>query len=120
MCGASEHLCSGICTGNTPATGCFTSQTCSACGAVQNGSPYCTPQGFCDVSCNAGYQPTGYSCVCSSMCCKDTDCAAGQTCMSGTCSGGGGTCDPFTCTASCILQMKIGTCIGNTCVCVSP
>jgi hypothetical protein len=72
------------------------------------------------VSCNAGYQPNGYSCVCSSMCCKDTDCAAGQTCMSGTCSGGGGTCDPFTCTASCILQMKIGTCIGNTCVCVSP
>ncbi len=119
VCGASEHLCSGTCTGNTPASGCFTSQTCSECAAVQNGSPMCTPQGSCDVSCNAGYQKNGNACVCSSMCCKDTDCASGQTCMGGTCSGGGGTCDSALCVVLCFAQGgKLGICSGNVCTCL--
>ena len=118
VCNAPDHLCSGVCTGNTPASGCFTSQVCSACAPVQNGSPMCTPQGFCDVSCNAGYQKNGYACICSSMCCSDANCPAGQTCSGGVCKAP--PCDPAACTASCIFQGKIGTCIAGMCICVSP
>ncbi|MDI3290335.1 hypothetical protein [Polyangium sp. 15x6] len=104
-----EHACAGVCAGNTPATGCFTSTTCTPCPAVQNGAATCNSTGLCDVSCNSGYVKNGFACVCQSQCCSDADCAAGQTCMGGTCSGGstgdgGVACNPFACVFDCAFQ----------------
>ena len=119
MCGATEHLCSGVCAPNTPQTGCFTSQTCSPCLAPANGSSICSAQGLCDVSCNSGYNKSGTTCVCASACCQNADCPSGQTCMGGTCSGGGGgTCDQAVCIATCLIQGKLGICQGSTCLCI--
>jgi hypothetical protein len=117
-CGASEHLCSGICTGNTPATGCFTSQTCAKCGDVPNGAPICNAQGACDANCPAGYTKNGYACECQSACCVDKDCGSGNICTGGTCStGGGGMCDDFFCALTCVVNGGFGACAGGKCLC---
>jgi hypothetical protein len=123
-CGPMEHLCNGVCNGNTPATGCFTSVSCSPCVAPANGTSSCTAAGVCDFSCNFGYNKSGNACVCAQQCCSNADCPAGETCAGGVCSGGGGMCDANDCQAQCFLicfpQMKIGfgTCNGNVCDCV--
>ncbi|MDC0742356.1 hypothetical protein [Polyangium mundeleinium] len=117
-----EHACAGVCAGNTPATGCFTSTTCTPCPTAQNGAAVCNTTGLCDVSCNAGYVKNGVTCVCQSQCCADADCAAGQTCMGGTCtsssssSSSGGGCDLFACIFTCGLQSK--DCDPFTCTCI--
>jgi hypothetical protein len=123
MCGAGQHLCAGVCTPNTPESGCFQSPDCSPCPTTANGKATCNAQGLCDVSCNSGYDKSGNSCVCPQQCCSNAECASGQTCMGGACSGGGsggggGGCDQFACTTQCLLQMKFGVCGPSGCMCI--
>ena len=122
-------MCNGTCVGNTPASGCLQSVSCTACPTPANGSATCTADGLCDVNCAVGYTKSGNQCVCATQCCTVQDCPAGETCSNGTCSGGGGgaggggACDDqqcqFTCTAQCIIMMKIGfgMCVNGMCSC---
>jgi hypothetical protein len=114
-CGANQHSCGGICTGNTPQTGCFTSSTCTACTAPQNGSSICSIDGECDFTCAAGYQQNGNTCSCAQQCCSNADCPAGETCGGGVCSGP--PCDMNACIAQCIIMGCVGVCMGD-CVCL--
>jgi len=118
-CGAQEHLCGGVCAGNTPATGCYTSASCAACTEPPNGAATCSAQGTCDAICDPGYQKVGAACQCASQCCTDADCAAGQTCSGGTCTSSQ-SCDMATCLAMCIMQGMIGACINDQCICAAP
>jgi len=121
MCPPMQHVCGGICVGNTPDTGCFGSTNCTACPTPLNGASKCDTAGQCDFYCNVGYTKSGSQCVCMTACCIDTDCSNGQTCSGGTCST---PCDQtqcqFTCTFQCATMNKIGTgtCTANGCTCV--
>ncbi|MCA9623383.1 MAG: hypothetical protein KC731_30390, partial [Myxococcales bacterium] len=115
QCNAPQHLCGGICVGNTPATGCYQSMSCTACPNVPNGTATCTMDGYCGANCNPGYMPSGTTCVCQSQCCSDADCGSGSSCQNGTCVAD---CDQALCIAACLLQMKVGICVSNSCVCV--
>lgn len=114
-CGANQHSCGGICTGNTPQTGCFTSSTCVACTPPQNGTAICSIDGECDFTCPAGYQQNGNACSCAQQCCSNADCPAGETCGGGVCSGPA--CDMNACIAQCIIMGCVGICMGD-CVCL--
>jgi hypothetical protein len=121
MCGMTEHVCSGMCAGNTIQTGCFGSASCAPCPAAPtHGTENCNASGQCAFSCDTNYVPSGASCVCSLACCADSDCAGG-TCVGGQCQSA---CDSSSCQAGCVfqcaLQMKvgIGQCQGANCVCV--
>lgn len=110
-CPPDKHLCGGICVGNTPATGCFTSATCTPCpNPPQNGVAVCNAQGTCDVMCNAPYVKSSNSCVCGQACCTDADCSGGGTCVNGACEVSM-SCTPqdlitcqLTCALSCSMQ----------------
>jgi len=117
-CGATEHLCGGICTGNTPATGCYQSVDCTACPNVPNGTATCDANGLCAATCNSPYVPSGNSCICPNQCCTNADCpTSGSTCDNGTCVEPS-TCDQALCIALCGLQSKIGVCLGDQCTCI--
>lgn len=138
-CGAQEHMCGGICTGNTPASGCFGSNTCDPCQAPANGTATCTTTGLCDFECAAPYQKSGAACTCAQMCCSNAECTGGTTCMNGTCqcateccaasdcasyqtcSGGSCACDQAACLTYCITMGLVGVCnpINQQCVCTS-
>jgi len=114
-CGPQEHECSGNCTGNTPQSGCYQSQTCTPCPPVTNGMPTCTTNGVCDFTCTPPYQKSGSSCACLQQCCTNTDCSGPTTCQNGQCQ-----CDNTACTSYCAQMLCIGTCIVNTCQCACP
>ena len=116
-CSPPEHMCGGICVGNTPATGCYQSVSCTPCPNVTNGSAICSMDGNCDVMCNAPYVPQGLACVCPTQCCSNADCGSNANCVNGTCEQQG-SCDPVACAAICLLQMAIGICQGNQCICI--
>lgn len=118
MCQAMEHVCNGMCAGNTIQTGCFGDPTCTPCPpAPVNGTETCSAQGTCDFTCTNNYKKSGNACVCALACCADSDCPKGDTCSNGTCMAPP-SCDMTLCIASCILQMKIGICVNNQCVCL--
>ncbi|MEP7120621.1 MAG: hypothetical protein ABJE95_06920 [Byssovorax sp.] len=127
-CPAGQHLCGGICAGNTIQTGCFGSSDCLPCGpAPVNGTTVCSGNGTCDFTCGANYVKQGNTCACAASCCSDADCGGnGATCSGGSCVVAPPpppSCDSATCTsgcfAACFFQMKVGvgTCINGACVC---
>lgn len=126
MCPAGQHLCGGICAGNTIQTGCFGSNNCVPCPAAPvNGTSICSGNGTCDFTCSANHVKQGNACVCASACCSDADCGGGgSVCSGGACTVVAPACDGAACTsgcfASCLFQGKvgIGTCINDACVCV--
>ena len=109
-CGAQEHMCGGICTGNTPESGCFSNTTCDPCTAPANGTATCTTTGLCDFECTAPYQKNGAACTCPSMCCSNAECTGGLQCMSGTCA-----CATECCSANDCASYQ--TCTGGSCAC---
>ena len=117
QCDPPNHMCGGICVGNTPATGCYQSQSCAACPNPVNGTASCSIDGACAAMCNAPYVAQGNSCVCPQQCCSNNDCGGGATCQNGTCVQPM-TCDQVQCTALCLIQGKFGLCQGNSCVCL--
>jgi hypothetical protein len=116
-CGPMQHLCGGVCAGNTPQTGCFASSpSCTPCANPPvNGYTTCSASGACDFECNAGWQKSGNACACASGCCSDADCTGGQTCQGGTCKAP--PCDDQACFISCFMQCG-GACVNNTCLCL--
>ena len=115
-CGPDEHFCGGVCTGNTPGTGCAQSASCDPCPAPEHGTPTCTATGTCEFTCNDGFNDVGGACQCASQCCSSADCSGGNVCSSGTCQPP--PCYLQDCFESCLLSLKCGGfCIGNTCVC---
>jgi len=125
MCPAGKHYCGGICVGNTPATGCFTSVTCDPCPAPPSGgTTVCDAAGMCDFTCSAPYMKQGNACVCSQQCCSNADCPNGGTCSGGVCMQPPPMCDANDCQAQCILMcfpgFGIGMCgaAGCQCLCV--
>ena len=119
-CGPDQHLCGGVCTGNTPGTGCLSSASCTPCPTTANGAPTCSAQGTCDVTCNSGYNKVGMQCQCAAQCCSAADCPSGQTCNGGVCETPTVPCDEQACFLQCFAQMQVGTCVADICVCVSP
>lgn len=114
-CDPPQHLCGGICTGNTPATGCYQSLSCDPCPTVVNGTATCDTNGQCAAMCNSPYVPSGTSCVCPNQCCSDADCGSGASCQSGACVQD---CDEGACIAVCLIQGKVGVCVSNQCTCL--
>ena len=119
MCDSDEHLCGGICAGNTTQTGCFQSVTCAPCAAPPiHGTSTCSAAGLCDFTCGSGYTKSGNSCVCDSECCSDADCANGASCSGGTCSDPPPPpCDDNACILECAAFFCVGICLGDTCTC---
>ena len=115
ICNPPQHLCGGICSDNTPATGCYQSVSCTPCPTVINGTAICSAQGACAPSCNSPYVPSGNNCVCPQQCCNDNDCSGGATCENGSCVD---PCDEPLCIALCLIQGKVGICLANQCVCL--
>ena len=95
MCPAGQHLCGGICAGNTIQTGCFGSNNCVPCPAAPvNGTSICSGNGTCDFTCSANHVKQGNACVCASACCSDADCGGGgSVCSGGTCTVVAPACD---------------------------
>jgi hypothetical protein len=115
-CSAEQHLCGGVCTNNTPQTGCFTSVTCAPCASPPvNASSTCSADGKCDFSCTPGYMKSGNVCVCASECCSDADCGGGQVCQGNQCVAP--PCDQAQCILDCFAQLCVGLCVGDMCVC---
>ena len=115
-CDPPQHLCGGICTGNTPATGCYQSVSCTPCPTVTNGSATCDANGQCAAMCNSPYVANGNQCVCPSQCCTNADCSGNATCQNGTCVQQS-TCDEGLCIFQCGLQSMFGVCVNDMCVC---
>ncbi len=113
-CNAPEHLCDGQCEGNTPATGCYQSATCTPCPAITNGTPTCSADGMCTPQCTAPYVVSGMTCTCPTECCNNADCG-GDTCDNGSCVT---PCDGALCIAQCLISGQVGVCVGDTCTCV--
>lgn len=116
-CDPPEHLCGASCAGNTPATGCYQSVSCSPCPTVTNGSAICDSNGSCAAQCNSPYVANGTSCVCPNQCCSTADCGANQTCDGGSCVDTA-TCDQGLCIIQCAITMQVGICVGDVCTCV--
>lgn len=114
-CPADQHFCGGVCTGNTPQTGCFKSVACTACVAPAMGTSTCTATGDCDFTCGSGYMKSGSSCVCANECCTNADCSGDDTCVSGSCEPPAPTCDQALCLVTCFPG--VGICVGSMCVC---
>lgn len=121
MCAPPQHLCNGMCAGNTIQTGCYASVSCVPCPqSPANGTEVCSAAGQCDFNCNAGYMKSGGGCVCATQCCADADCPAGSTCVGGSCQQQA-SCDQAVCAAFCIIQCMgfgIGLCVNNLCTCL--
>jgi hypothetical protein len=114
-CEQPNHLCGGICVGNTVETGCHQSPDCQACPAPMHGTPSCTDDGYCDLSCAAPYEKMGISCVCPMECCTDADCSGSdEVCDNNTCIV---PCDATECFLICELLMQVGGCVNNMCTC---
>src|SRR5262249_27687878 len=64
VCGPLEHICNGLCTPNTPQTGCL-NVSCTPCPVPANGMAVCTLDGHCDFSCFFGYEKSGSNCICA-------------------------------------------------------
>lgn len=74
-CTGPQHMCSGVCTGNTIESGCFTSSLCLACPPPPlHGTEVCSNQGQCDFICDQGYSKNGIVCQPNPGTCSDTDC----------------------------------------------
>jgi hypothetical protein len=116
-CPNGQHLCGGVCVGNTPQTGCWASTTCSPCpNAPTSGTVICTADGQCDFNCQAPYMKEGNACACPNECCTNADCTGGATCSNGACVAA--PCDEITCVQTCLQQFMLGMCNGNVCECV--
>ena len=116
-CDPPQHLCGGICTGNTPATGCYQSVDCTPCPTVTNGTAACDNNGLCAAMCNSPYVANGAQCVCPSQCCTNADCGNNASCQNGACVPDP-TCDEPLCIFQCGLQNKLGICINDMCACI--
>ncbi|MEM9874924.1 MAG: hypothetical protein AAF928_08515, partial [Myxococcota bacterium] len=80
-CTPPQHLCDGMCVGNTVASGCTNSVTCDPCPEPSsNGAATCTPNGDCSVACDAGYTAVGGQCQCATECCSEADCSGNEVC----------------------------------------
>lgn len=120
MCNPPEHLCGGICVGNTVETGCTNSVDCSPCvGPTANGSVACSPGGDCTITCDQDYVLSGTECVCANQCCSEADCSSGEVCAQGQCTSD---CDPLSnfqgwlaCEAICGLLNQ--SCVSSSCTC---
>jgi hypothetical protein len=126
-CVGGQHMCGGVCVGNTPQTGCTSSMTCVPCSAPLYGTAVCSPAGDCDFTCQAGYTKQGMNCACAAQCCSDADCSNGQTCMGGTCQSPPPPppmCDQAQCAAGCIAaclfqgKVGLGICLNGACNCL--
>ena len=126
-CPAGQHLCGGICAGNTIQTGCFGSSTCTPRPAAPvNGTTICSGNGTCDFTCSANHVKQNNACVCASACCSDADCGGGgSVCSGGTCTVVAPACDQGVCLQNCIFMCLIqngtpgvGICAGNMCNCI--
>lgn len=113
-CVFGDHKCNGVCVGNTPETGCYTSVTCAPCLVPSNGSAVCSTVGICDIQCNTGYLPNASKTSCDAIpppteCCDTNDCPIFLACLAGWCQNPfGSICDPPRCTQYC------QTCNGGT------
>lgn len=117
-CEPPQHICSNVCEGNTPQTGCYQSTSCNPCPFVTNGTTKCTNDGLCDFDCAAPYVKSGSICSCPTQCCSNEDCSNSFLCENGQCVE---PCDQALCTALCLIQNKYGVCLarlGNQCVCL--
>jgi len=121
MCTPPEHLCGGICVGNTVETGCTSSVDCSPCPQpTANGTATCTTNGACSLECDMGYTAVGNDCVCATECCSESDCASGEVCTEqGQCTSD---CqflsNPegfFACQAICAILNQ--SCVSSSCSC---
>ena len=117
-CDPPQHLCGGICANNTPQTGCFTSSSCAACAAVQNGQTSCTAAGACDFTCTPPYAKSGAVCICPTECCTAADCGGNPCGPNGACQT---PCVAATCLAACLLSgHSAGVCSdAYTCTCIA-
>lgn len=113
-----QHKCNGVCTDNTPESGCFTSTTCDPCPMpAANGVAICSSLGACDLQCDTGYQPNASKTACDAIppppeCCDDTDCVppAFPICLNGYCQFPfGAVCDPARCNEFCQCAVNGGT-----------
>lgn len=101
-CGATQHLCGGICTDNTPESGCYGSSSCEPCPSPANGAAICSEAGVCDVTCNDPYVKSGSHCECPTECCIPDDCTDEDTeCVEGACVD---LCVKVNCIAKCLLE----------------
>lgn len=116
-CDPPEHLCSDTCEGNTPATGCYQSSSCSPCPSVSNGVAICDSNGSCAAQCNTPYVANGTTCTCPNQCCTTADCGANQTCDNGSCVSTQ-TCDQGLCIIQCAITNQVGLCVNDVCTCV--
>ena len=102
-CPAGQHACGQLCVPDAAVTSCGT--TCTACPMPSNGTATCTAAtSTCGVSCSAGFQPSGTSCVDVNECASGNGgCSTNATCTntsgSRTCACRAGfTGDGVTCT----------------------
>jgi hypothetical protein len=58
---------------------------------------------------------SGNACVCALACCSDSDCQNGDSCMNNQCVT---PCDQALCIAFCLIQSKLGICVGPDCNCL--
>jgi hypothetical protein len=116
VCNPPEHLCGGVCAGNTPQTGCYTSSACTPCAPVQNGTTNCTAAGTCDFICASPYAKSGTQCVCPTECCVAADCGS-NPCEGGVCKV---PCNALGCAIGCAAQgYATGMCLTEyTCTCI--
>lgn len=121
MCTPPEHLCGGICVGNTVQTGCTNSVDCSPCvGPTANGSVACSPGGDCTITCDMGYTLVGTECTCATECCSENDCSGNEICdQNGSCTSDCSLANPpgfLACQAICALLNQ--TCpTSGSCTC---
>ncbi len=122
MCNPPEHLCGGICVGNTVQTGCTNSVDCSPCVApTANGSVSCSGSGDCTTTCDQGYTQVGTECTCATECCSENDCSGSEICdQNGQCTNNCSITNPpgfLACQAICALLSM--SCPGNgSCTCI--
>jgi hypothetical protein len=117
-CQPDEHLCGGLCTGNTVESGCSQSTDCAPCPTDPNGTTSCTTEGLCQLDCAMPYLRIGDTCDCATECCANSDCDVDEICEMGACKVdcSMGTQTYTYCLALCGVQNM--SCDPITCTCV--
>lgn len=112
-CPGGTHECNGNCFDNTSVNSCGTS--CTPCPVPANATMATCSSGTCGFVCNSGYKQCGSTCIPSTGCCMNSDCAQP--------SNGVATCDTTsnTCVVACNSNYtKCGMqCIPTTACCIN-